>query len=55
MDIHTTASFGTVTGYNTGTIGNVEVRGTILSDNTGDILGGIAGENREQGMSAIAM
>ncbi|MCD8081617.1 MAG: glycoside hydrolase family protein [Bacteroides sp.] len=50
MDIHTTASFGTVTGYNTGTIGNVVVRGTLLSDNTGDILGGIAGENREQGV-----
>ncbi|MCC8188590.1 MAG: hypothetical protein LIP08_14120 [Bacteroides sp.] len=50
VDIHTTASFGTVTGYNTGTIENVEVRGTLISDNTGDILGGIAGENREQGV-----
>lgn len=50
VNITTSASFGTIAGINTGVIENIEVIGTINSTNTGDILGGIAGENQGQGV-----
>lgn len=50
VDITTTQSFGTIAGVNQGTIRNIEVSGKIVSTNTGDLLGGIAGDNIIQGV-----
>lgn len=45
VTVETAQSFGTVAGINNGTIENVEVTGTINSTHTGDLLGGIVGDN----------
>lgn len=50
VNVKTSKSFGTIAGTNQGTIRDVEVMGTINSTNTGDLLGGIAGENIAQGV-----
>lgn len=45
VNIKATAAFGVIVGdHNTGTIENVVVKGVVSSINTGDILGGVAGE-----------
>lgn len=50
MSAETSQAFGVVEGVNNGTIQNVEVTGTVVSTNTTDLLGGIAGENLAQGV-----
>lgn len=50
VNVKTSRSFGTIAGTNQGTIRDVEVSGTVTSTNTGDLLGGIAGENLAQGV-----
>ncbi|WEK19245.1 MAG: hypothetical protein P0Y49_20940 [Candidatus Pedobacter colombiensis] len=45
VDCKTNAAFGVITGKTTGgTIQNVVVTGSVISTNTGDLLGGISGE-----------
>lgn len=44
INISTAVAFGVVVGDNSGTIENVAVTGTLVSTNTGDLLGGIAAE-----------
>lgn len=50
ISAETSQAFGVVAGANNGTIQNVEVTGTVVSTNTTDLLGGIAGENLAQGV-----
>lgn len=50
VDITTTQSFGTIAGINQGVIRDVEVSGKITSTHTGDLLGGIVGDNLAQGL-----
>ena len=50
VDVTASVAFGTIAGINNGVIRNVEVSGTINSTNTGDVLGGIAGENQQAGV-----
>lgn len=50
VKVTTSSSFGTIAGTNQGTIRDVEVSGSITSTNTGELLGGIAGENLVQGI-----
>lgn len=45
VDCRTSAAFGVIAGKNTGgTIQNIVVSGSVVSTNTADLLGGIAGE-----------
>ncbi len=44
INITTAVAFGVVAGTNSGTIQNITVAGTLVSTNTGDITGGVAGE-----------
>lgn len=48
VNVTTSAAMGVIAGINKGTIENVEVTGTITSTHSGDVLGGIAGENINQ-------
>jgi len=50
VDVTATQSFGTIAGINQGTIRDIEVSGKIVSTNTGDLLGGIVGDNLAQGV-----
>ncbi len=50
INAQTSQAFGVVAGVNKGTIQNVEVTGNVVSTNTTDLLGGIAGENLAQGV-----
>lgn len=50
VDITTTQSFGTIAGVNQGVIRDVEVSGKIVCTHTGDLLGGIVGDNLAQGV-----
>ncbi|MBC5604337.1 hypothetical protein [Bacteroides difficilis] len=50
VDVAATKSFGTIAGINQGTVRDIEVSGKIVSTNTGDLLGGIVGDNLAQGV-----
>lgn len=50
VNITTTQSFGIIAGINQGTIRDIEVSGKIASTHTGDLLGGIVGDNIAQGV-----